>query len=337
MCQFIKQGHFQGHFLREKSFICLKVSLTLFFIFACLTQQASAAQKMWYSANDGGPNWRILTSDRDLAIDIGGAGSLDSAHAYSCSVIHEIASPDNSSVIARSEATKQSLNSYTMYYGGYDGTNWRILRATSTDGQKWNKEGVALTLGVRGSFDSLHVVYPYVLIDNGKYKMWYTANDGGKHWVIGYAESDDGIIFKNHQLALNVGQGNALDAEHLQSPVVLKQGGVYQMWYAGFGGTPPAWRIMRATSTDGIHFQKQGLVLDRGNTNDADNNNLLPGSVLFSEGTFKMWYWGQGTNWKIFQAVSKNGIDWEKKGIVKDLGPSQSLDQRALVVPAVVE
>jgi hypothetical protein len=72
--------------------------------------------------------------------------------------------------------------------------------------------------------------------------------------------------------------------------------------------------------------------------NDADSANLLPGSVIYVQenGGFTMWYWAQGSNWRIMQAVSKNGIDWEKKGLVLDLGPVRSLDSQALVVPTVV-
>lgn len=274
---------------------------------------------VWYSANDGGPNWRILSESRQLAIDIGRPGSLDSGHAYSATVLKE-------------------SRGYTMWYGGYDGENWRILRATSPDAKEWIKEGACLNLGQAGAFDSAHVVYPYVIKAGDTYKMWYTANDGTKHWRIGYAASVDGIIFKERVLALNVGPAGSLDSEDVQSPVVLKQGSVYIMWYAGFGGYPPAWRILRATSLDGISWQKQGLALDRGTAGDNDSANLLPGTVIYNnkEGKFTMWYWAQGSNWRILQAVSKNGIDWEKKGVVMDLGPVRSLDSRALVVPAVV-
>lgn len=299
---------------------CRKIILTPFLLFLGIAAAyANTSYLMWYSANDGSPNWRILTASRQLAVDIGKPGSLDSAHAYSSSVIRE-------------------EQGYTMWYGGYDGENWRILRATSSDAKNWAKQGVALNLGEPGNFDSVQVVYPYVIKVGDTYKMWYAANDGTKHWRIGYAASVDGIIFKERQLALDVSPAAGLDSEHVQSPVVLKQGSVYIMWYAGFGGYPPAWRILRATSLDGISWQKQGLALDRGTAGDNDSANLLPGTVIYNnkEGKFTMWYWAQGSNWRIMQAVSKNGIDWEKKGVVLDLGPVRSLDSRALVVPTVI-
>lgn len=306
----------QNYFSASYNYI--KIILTPFIFFAAVAfAEPLPNYQFWYSANDGGPNWRILSGNRQLAIDIGKPGSLDSAQAYSSTVIKE----------------KQG---YTMWYGGYDGENWRILRAASSDGKTWVKQGVALNLGEPGSFDSAQAVYPYVIKVGDTYKMWYTANDGTKHWRIGYAASVDGIIFKERQLALDVGQPAGLDSEHVQSPVVLRQGSIYIMWYAGFGGYPPAWRILRATSLDGLAWQRQGLALDRGAASDYDSTNLLPGTVIYADGLFKMWYWAQGSNWRILQAISKNGIDWEKKGVVLDLGPVRSLDSRALVAPTVI-
>lgn len=286
---------------------------------------AAGNYKIYYSANDGGPNWRILLAnlyadkvERQLALDIGGAGTLDSSHTFSSSVLKD-------------------KNGYVMYYGGYDGVNWRILRAISSDGMVWQKQGLALGLGSAGEFDSVHMVYPNVIKDGDIYKIWYTAYDGKSHWRIGYADSSDGIIFKNRKMVLDVGGAGSLDAEHVHTPVVLKQGGIYIMYYAGFGGLPAGWRILRATSIDGLNWVKQGLALDKGAPGELDSKNLLPGSVIFEEGIFKMWYWGHGDIWRILYAVSKNGIDWEKKGIALDLGPLRSLDFRGMAVPAVLE
>jgi hypothetical protein len=295
-------------------------------IWAQAEKKQKASYKVFYSGNDGGPNWRILSTtidtnkregERRLAIDLGPAGTLDSAHAFSQSVIRE-------------------KNGYVMYYGGYDGANWRILRTISVDGINWIKQGVCLNLGATGSFDSVHILYPYALKDNAVYKMWYAAYDGA-HWRIGYAVSGDGVIFGNRQPVLDTGSSGALDSDYVHTPAVIKQGSIYTMYYAGFGGAPKAWRIMRATSVDGINWIKQGLVLDRGSSLEPDSNNLLCGSVIYSQGLYKIWYWGQGNSWRILYAFSKNGIDWEKQGIALDLGPMRSLDFKGLVVPAVVE
>lgn len=314
-----------------KRLVCL---VTAFFLFALMGQALAIDNigkgefRIYYSANDGGPNWRILCANltpantalnRKLAIDIGPAGTLDSAHAFSQRVLKE-------------------KTGYVMYYGGYDGINWRILRAVSFDGLEWTKQGLCINLGMPGSFDSVHMVYPYVIKEENLYKMYYTAYDGKGHWRIGYAESADGIIFKNRKMVLDIGPAGSLDAEHVHTPVVVKQGSIYTMYYAGFGGYPPAWRILRATSLDGQNWTKQGLALDLGQAGDLDSANLLPGSVIYNkDGLFIMYYWAQGSNWRILYATSKNSIDWQKQGVALDLGPVRSLDFKGLVVPAVVE
>jgi len=326
---------FRGQFCFELRTVPTLLLMIAGILFYCgITQPALAIDnigksnyKIFYTGNDGGPNWRILYTtisadnkegERKLVIDLGPTGSLDSAHAFSASVL-------------------KVKNGYVMYYGGNDGSNWRILRAISADGINWIKQGLCLNLGSAGTFDSVHMVYPYILKDENLYKLWYTAYDARGHWRIGYADSQDGIIFKNRRMVLDVGAMGSLDAEHVHTPVVIKQGSIYTMFYAGFGGTPAAWRILRATSMDGLNWSRQGLALDLGQAGEFDSANLLPGSIIYSGGLFKMWYWAQGTNWRILYAISKNGIDWEKKGIIIDLGPMRSLDSRGLVVPAVVE
>lgn len=310
----------------------VRAARIIFLVFLLVSLSANASSsadsyRVWYSANDGGPNWRILTAsikedfrdgDRKLAIDLGPVGSLDSAHAFSQTVLQE-------------------KSGFTMWYGGYDGENWRILRATSSDSVNWEKQGLALKLGDSAEFDSTHMTYPFVLKDEQLYKMWYTAFDGKTHWRIGYAESQDGVIFKNRKAVLDISGTGSLDCEHVHTPVVIKHGGLYTMYYSGYGGFPRAWRILRATSLDGIKWTKQGMVLDLGEAGDYDSTNLLVGSALYSQGLFKIWYWAQGSNWRILYATSKNGIDWEKKGLALDLGQGRALDSRGLVMPSVIE
>jgi hypothetical protein len=86
----------------------------------------------------------------------------------------------------------------------------RINVATSTEGRKWDVQGMALGPGSRGQWDSLSVGRPAVLYENGRFKMWY---DGRKHFPpdapvqgvpksdsshrsVGYAVSTDGLKWK---------------------------------------------------------------------------------------------------------------------------------------------
>ncbi|AWV97640.1 family 43 glycosylhydrolase [Arcticibacterium luteifluviistationis] len=56
---------------------------------------------------------------------------------------------------------------------GYWGTIWY---ATSSDeGFTWKEQGMALGLGEQGAFDSHSVFTPNILVQNGKYYLYYTA------------------------------------------------------------------------------------------------------------------------------------------------------------------
>jgi hypothetical protein len=62
---------------------------------------------------------------------------------------------------------------YRMWYEGFDGTTWRLMSATSSNGQSWSKQGVALSPGGAGSLDERGLRNPLVLGRNGQYELWY--------------------------------------------------------------------------------------------------------------------------------------------------------------------
>jgi len=109
---------------------------------------------------------------------------------------------------------------------------------------------------------------PYVIIEDNVWKMWYqTAID----WKIlddhpepfsdiKYAESEDGIVWRREgrvAIALRPGEGG------LAKPHVIKEDGIYKMWYAHRGArdyrTNPdcAYRIGYAESSNGIDWERK--------------------------------------------------------------------------------
>jgi predicted GH43/DUF377 family glycosyl hydrolase len=196
---------------------------------------------------------------------------------------------------------------YKMYYSGSDGSNVRIGYATSPDGIVWTKYAgnPVLDLGVPGEWDDYHVFYPFVLFEDGTYKMWYSGSDGS-NYRIGYATSPDGIVWTKYA-------GNPLDLDtpgewddySVSAPSVLFEDGLYKMWYSGFDGSN--WRIGYATSSDGIVWTKYAgnPVLDLGAPGEWDDYHVYTPSVLFKDGTYKMWYSGEdGSNDRIGYATS---------------------------------
>ncbi len=79
---------------------------------------------------------------------------------------------------------------YHMWYAaGTGNAPTRFVYAYSTDGIGWIKpkdQNPVLDKGESSSFDSDYVTQPFVLHDDGEYKMWYSGMGSGK-WSIGYA------------------------------------------------------------------------------------------------------------------------------------------------------
>ena len=100
-----------------------------------------------------------------------------------------------------------------------------------------------LDVGPAGAFDDYYVAGPLVLYDDGVYKMWYVGSMGGLgNGVIGYAKSDDGIVWRKHSTkpVLDRGPG-AWDSGEMVAGSVIREGGIYKMWYGGWGAE---WRIL---------------------------------------------------------------------------------------------
>ena len=122
---------------------------------------------------------------------------------------------------------------------------------------------------------------------------------------------------------------------------VIKDEGMYKMWYVG---QDPTSRIGYAVSTDGINWTKYegNPVLDVGPSGSWDSAHVTEPWVIKDGDVYKMWYSGtdQSTNLqkKIGYAVSPDGINWTKHpDIVMDLGPSGSWDAYSLSGHPVVK
>ena len=67
---------------------------------------------------------------------------------------------------------------YRMWYAGYDGTDVKIGYAISDDGIEWDKDASNPVLDESGSWESIGVNSPTVVLDGNTYRMWYTGYDG---------------------------------------------------------------------------------------------------------------------------------------------------------------
>lgn len=177
---------------------------------------------------------------------------------------------------------------------------------------------------------------PFVMKEGDIYRMWYATNAMGSKTQIGYAESEDGILWVHHPSpVVLLGEDGEWDDEDVETPTVVKRGDVYHLWYSGRGepeGTNPlnhpdaAYRIGHATSMNGIHWIKdpQNPVIEVGKPVSWDWLAAAEPTVIVNNGVFEMWYVGATLQPRVFpkvhlkfflqigRATSLDGTNWEK-------------------------
>ncbi|MCJ7811747.1 FG-GAP-like repeat-containing protein [bacterium] len=208
---------------------------------------------------------------------------------------------------------------YKMWYAGAFGTNKRnICYATSTNGLEWTKHGVALPYGSGWDGQSLH--YPFVLkISENEYRMYYSGHCGyGRQMDIGMATSTDGEYWTRYGSTPIFPATTVPGADQLLMGSIVYIDNIFKMWFSGCIINGSEWQIRLATSSDGINWSDQGVVLEKGEEGEWDTS--LSGGprpfVVIRNGIYEMWY--DGTNsypngdYSIGYAISSDGIHWIK-------------------------
>ncbi len=241
-------------------------------------------------------------------------------------------------------------NRYEMWYCGSYGpeVSWypyRIGFAYSSDGIRWTKyEGNPVLVPDAGSWDEGSVSLGSVLRENGQYKLWYYGSNNNIH-QIGYATSPDGITWsKNANPVLSAGSA-AWEAGGVLWCSVLSNSGEYTMYYTGKEITAGICRIGRATSVDGINWQRDTInnpILTIGTTGQWDDKVVCAPYCLYTSSMIYMLYTGWANNYfgsQIGLATStNNGITWTKhaNNPVIDLGPQGSWDANYVEAGSII-
>ena len=214
---------------------------------------------------------------------------------------------------------KGSDGVYRMWYTGTQAAvpvlNRYIRYATSVDGENWDLMGIVI--GPNATLED-RVYAATVIEDGGMYKMWYVGDDRDPPWgsYIFYATSPDGYTWTRQGLVLPMAFEGTYDSVGASFPNVLKDGGVYKMWYAGYDNVH--YRILYATSSDGQSWTYQNLAIDVG-SNPSDYDYVWafePAVVKDANGMYHIWYSSfNGTHFCILNATSPDGATWTKQGL----------------------
>jgi len=122
---------------------------------------------------------------------------------------------------------------YKMWYTSSDPDNtWTISLAVSHDGVEWVKcpSNPVLRVDLPDKVGD-----PWVIWEDGLYKMWYTHyNRSLGHFVIDYATSPDGVEWRKcERNPVLAPSKSGPDSSSVRDPCVIRTDNGYGMWYRG--------------------------------------------------------------------------------------------------------
>lgn len=171
------------------------------------------------------------------------------------------------------------------------------------------------------AFDSGDADEPHVIFFNGKYLMYYTGYDG-TYWTICMAESSspEGPWIK---------KGKVLGGPPNYKPeAVLVYNGKIYLYALNEGPSPAIYTGKLFTSTDGVNFTDEGVVISPDSYDVGDDGALHPVAAWYDEdlGKFYLLYiaWIAKYNpmfhpRNLYLAESSDGISFSKLGsLVRD-------------------
>ena len=236
---------------------------------------------MWYSGSSAGTTRIIYADSKDgkswsnfeKAIDVGNVPPYDTANVLFASIIKDWF--------------------YRMWYTGSASLfEAVILYCESLDGVNWTEFQLVVDLGSEGTYDVNYAWAPCVIKDGDLFKMWYAGSDESWFDRILYCESKDGKKWDNYQLVVDLNSMGGYDEGSCSTPMVIKDGGLYKMWYTGSNSDVTDNAIIYCESEDGINWSNFQLSMEKGEEGVYDTVFAIYPTVINDRGVGRMWYRG---------------------------------------------
>lgn len=111
--------------------------------------------------------------------------------------------------------------------------DYKIGYAESVDGKNWEMKDLTC-ISPDEKNDEFAVARPWVIFEEGRYKMWYSIRFIKKMYRIGYAESEDGITWErmDHLVGIDISE-SGWDSQMICYPAVIDIHGNKFMFYNG--------------------------------------------------------------------------------------------------------
>ncbi len=153
-------------------------------------------------------------------------------------------------------------------------------------------------------------------VDYLYYTGWNLSTTVSWRNSIGLAIRDTAeFVFKKYARAPILDR-NATDPFSLSYPWVLRDDSEWKMWYGSnlsWGAQAQTMQhvIKYAESSDGIHWQRQGIIAIP--LQSKEEWGISKPCVIKEEGIYRMWYSYRGEVYQIGYAESKDGLHWKRK------------------------
>lgn len=190
---------------------------------------------------------------------------------------------------------------YLMWYTGQwwdeNGGKSKIGLARSSDGIHFERFLENPVLIPEAEHEGVSVMNPFVMYEDGKFRMWYASGETYEPNVICYAESADGIHWEKHPQnpVFACAPENEYEQDRIGAVQVLKEEDGYLMFYIGYRDIDTAC-ICAARSKDGItgweRVPENPLVTPTPGTWDEDSC-YKPTVIKGEDGTYHLWYNGR--------------------------------------------
>ncbi|MGN1410534.1 MAG: hypothetical protein ACI4XJ_10220 [Eubacteriales bacterium] len=188
-------------------------------------------------------------------------------------------------------------NGFLMWYTGQAKGKSYIGIARSKDGMTFERFRTGPVLSPEKDFEGESVMNPFVMYENGKFRMWYAAGETYEPNVLCYAESDDGIVWKKHPSnpIFTCAPENEYEQNRIGSCHIIREDDGYLMFYIGYRDINTAC-ICAARSKDGIEgwrrVSENPLVTPTPGSWDEDSC-YKPTVICEEDGSYRLWYNGR--------------------------------------------
>ncbi|MEE9506531.1 MAG: hypothetical protein V3V98_05230, partial [Thermoplasmata archaeon] len=161
---------------------------------------------------------------------------------------------------------------------------------------------------------------PSIIVEDGKYRMYFSRSVGIDQAEIFYAESEDGIHWDaSPEPVITRGPSESWNSQSVSNPTVISAEGMYRMWYNGLNESSGYYSIGIALSSDGLNWTESGMnpVLEKA-PSGWDAGSVQYPTVLRIGNEYKMWFYGIAQPpWitgegNVGYANSPDGYNWTK-------------------------